>query len=150
MTRTKALLISLSIFWISLIFVTSCFVIHFDEFVSFVQHLDGGSVFNAWFGNFWLVSWFVVVKGWHATEYAILVCISTLVLRRLSRWDTPRSVCVAFVFAVVFATTDEWHQTFVPGRDGCVRDVLIDSAGAAFAAVCLLVRCRQALARQNR
>jgi VanZ family protein len=32
--------------------------------------------------------------------------------------------------AVFYAATDEFHQTFVPSREGCVRDVMIDSTGA--------------------
>jgi hypothetical protein len=140
MSRAQKVIIGLLAFWMALIFGTSCTVIHFDQFVRFVQGLGGGSGFNAWFANFWLVSWFVVVKGWHATEYAILLCFCVLVLRRAGRWSYQRSVGAAFVFAVLFAASDEWHQTFVPGRDGCVRDVLIDSAGAAVAAICLLAR----------
>jgi VanZ family protein len=33
--------------------------------------------------------------------------------------------------AVLYAATDEIHQTFVPGRSGRLTDVLIDAAGAA-------------------
>ena len=32
--------------------------------------------------------------------------------------------------AVLYAATDEFHQTFVPTREGCLRDVFIDSTGA--------------------
>ena len=32
--------------------------------------------------------------------------------------------------STVFAATDEFHQRFVPGRYGCLRDVLIDAAGS--------------------
>ena len=30
----------------------------------------------------------------------------------------------------VYACSDEWHQTFVPGRAGQFRDVLLDTAGS--------------------
>ena len=36
---------------------------------------------------------------------------------------------VAAVIAVAYAITDEYHQSFVDGRVGSVRDVLIDTAG---------------------
>jgi hypothetical protein len=140
MSKAQKLMIGLFVFWMALIFATSCTVIHFDQFIKIVQGLGGGSGFNAWFGNFWLVSWFAVVKGWHATEHAILVCLCALMLRRAVRWSYRMSVGAAFVFAVLFAASDEWHQTFVPGRDGCVRDVFIDSGGAAVAALWLLAR----------
>ena len=31
---------------------------------------------------------------------------------------------------MLYACTDEFHQSFVPGRVAAVHDVLIDSAGA--------------------
>ena len=37
---------------------------------------------------------------------------------------------LAFVSSAVYASTDEFHQLFVSGRSGELRDVLIDSSGA--------------------
>ncbi len=36
----------------------------------------------------------------------------------------------ALWLAALYAATDEFHQTFVPSREGCLRDVAIDSSGA--------------------
>ena len=47
--------------------------------------------------------------------------------------------------AALYAVTDEFHQSFVPGRYPDVRDVLVDTAGALVAV--LLLRWR--LARRN-
>ena len=33
------------------------------------------------------------------------------------------------VFGTFYAITDEIHQTFIPGRSGEIRDVIIDSFG---------------------
>lgn len=71
----------------------------------------------------------------HLTEFAIF----TLVLWRAFRgtcWrDRPgwlgRVAWSAWGLAVAFAATDEWHQLYVPGRQGSVWDVLIDSIGGA-------------------
>jgi len=38
---------------------------------------------------------------------------------------------LALLVAVLYAVSDEGHQGFVPSRDGRVKDVLWDSAGAA-------------------
>jgi VanZ family protein len=38
----------------------------------------------------------------------------------------------AILFVALYASSDEWHQTFVPGREGCIRDVCIDTTGAVF------------------
>lgn len=42
-----------------------------------------------------------------------------------------RMALIAFFVAVLYAVTDEFHQIFVPSRQGQVLDVLIDSLGAA-------------------
>jgi VanZ family protein len=55
----------------------------------------------------------------HITEYAIL---AFLLRRALS---TP----AAFGIAIAYSISDEFHQTFVRGREGRPRDVVIDSVG---------------------
>ena len=61
--------------------------------------------------------------------------LAFLVLRALAAGGAGRKKALlgAFLFAVVFAASDEWHQTFVPGRYGKVRDVALDALGAALA-----------------
>jgi VanZ family protein len=44
----------------------------------------------------------------------------------------------AWIFAVLYAASDEWHQSFRPGRTAQFSDVLIDAAGALI--VLLFVR----------
>ncbi len=129
-----------TLLWLALIFITSSGVVRFDDFVRFVQGLGGGYAFNEWFARFWLASWFIAVKGWHVTEYAVLVALCSVGLQSLFRWNLRKCVGAAFAFSVLFAASDEWHQTFVPDRDGCVRDVVIDSVGGALAAGFLLSR----------
>lgn len=36
------------------------------------------------------------------------------------------------IYMYFYAIFDEGHQLFIPGRSGEVRDVMIDSLGAAF------------------
>jgi len=71
-------------------------------------------------------------KAGHLVEYAVL---AWLVLRALavSGFARKEAVGAAFLFCAVFAASDEWHQTFVPGRYGKVRDVALDALGAALA-----------------
>lgn len=67
----------------------------------------------------------------HVAEYAILF----LLARR--HWKPGP----AWVFCVLFAVSDEWHQTFVPGRMGKVSDILLDSGAAGLPiAVKLMLR----------
>jgi len=70
----------------------------------------------------------------HITEFAIFTLLVWNALRR-PRWKDPRpwswrQAFEALWFAVLYAATDEFHQTFVPSREGCLRDVCIDSSGA--------------------
>jgi VanZ family protein len=48
-------------------------------------------------------------------------------------------LALAFILTVLYAASDEFHQSFTPGRHPSPWDVLIDSAGAA-AALGLLQR----------
>ena len=68
-------------------------------------------------------------------------------LRR--KFSPAVSALLAVMLAAGFALTDEWHQLSVPGRDGNLRDVLIDTAGAFTGAVlgCVLTGLRRLLAR---
>jgi VanZ family protein len=76
----------------------------------------------------------------HFSEYALL-CF--LWWRPLARLTTPRrAALLAFLITSAYAATDELHQTFVEGRHGTPVDWLIDSAGAAAAALKLGSRRR--------
>ncbi len=69
----------------------------------------------------------IVRKGAHMAEYAILgfLLVGALEIRHLFiLW------LVAWMLAIAYAGTDEFHQTFVPGRSGELRDVYVDGAGA--------------------
>jgi VanZ family protein len=58
--------------------------------------------------------------------------------------DLPpgRRLALAFAGAVAYGVSDEVHQSFVPGRDTSVFDLVVDAIGAACAlgALTLLVR----------
>lgn len=82
---------------------------------------------------------YVVRKGAHMTEYAILAILLCL---WLGRWQMSRlrTACTAAFLAILYACSDEFHQLFVAGRAGRVSDVFVDSAGAlAGLAVFLLI-----------
>lgn len=71
---------------------------------------------------------FPVRKGAHMTEYAIL---AVLFLGLVAENEiTGKQLGGSILLTAVYASTDEFHQLFVPGRSGQLRDVLIDSGGA--------------------
>lgn len=74
----------------------------------------------------------------HATEYAVFVMLLCGVWLDARR---KRKVSALFAWgtATVYAATDEFHQLFVPGRSGQVKDVLLDSCGAAVGVLILML-----------
>jgi VanZ family protein len=77
---------------------------------------------------------FFVRKSGHLTEYFIL---SLLILRgiRGGRPATTRLAwaAIAVLCVAAYASLDEFHQSFVPGRTAAVSDVMIDTSGGAAA-----------------
>jgi VanZ family protein len=71
----------------------------------------------------------IVKKGGHVLGYAIL---------GMAYWRAfafrDRNLWLAWLLTVVYAVSDEFHQSFVPGRHASLWDVLIfDNLGAAIA-----------------
>lgn len=69
-------------------------------------------------------------KSAHFFAYLVLGLLFARALRK-SGVALQRAVFMAFALSVLYAASDEFHQLFIPGRSGELRDVLIDSAGAA-------------------
>lgn len=70
---------------------------------------------------------FAIKKLAHVIEYAFLYF---LLFRMISTFALPRTSFIgAAALAILFAISDEYHQTFVPLREGRLRDVVIDSLG---------------------
>jgi VanZ family protein len=84
-------------------------------------------------------SWDILLKkGSHFFAYGLMAALSLRVtadFKRPYRW--------AFLIAAVYAISDEWHQTFVPGRDGRLADVIIDHGGSLAALIMLRYRQRR-------
>lgn len=73
---------------------------------------------------------FIVRKSAHLMAYFILGMLVLHALRSIIMTSWKR-LLIAFLLCVLYATSDEIHQLFIPGRSGEVRDVVIDSIGAA-------------------
>jgi VanZ family protein len=73
---------------------------------------------------------FLVAKISHVLEFAAL---GAALFRAISPPDHPtsaRAIAVAVAISTVYAASDEFHQTFTPGRTATLRDVAIDLLGA--------------------
>jgi VanZ family protein len=79
-----------------------------------------------------------VRKSGHLAEYFIFSC---LLLRGIRGQRTDmRLAWAALAIAIVlgYASLDEFHQSFVPGRTAAVSDVLLDTLGGTVAQVVAL------------
>jgi VanZ family protein len=75
----------------------------------------------------------------HVTEYAVLTALWWRALRALG---ISRPLAAAVGVALLYAVSDEFHQTFVDGRNGTPVDVLIDAIGMTVAALLIYARRR--------
>jgi hypothetical protein len=79
----------------------------------------------------------VIRKSAHVWEYALLSYLVWRALRKPHRQDQRpwswREPAVVLLAAALYAISDEWHQTFVPSRQGAVIDVFIDLSGSILA-----------------
>ena len=93
---------------------------------------------------------FFVRKTAHFTEYAILGLLFYLNLKHHSNQkqslkhhsnqkQSPKLFALAVLFSALYACTDEFHQLFVPGRTGQIFDVFVDTLGATFGCLIVLV-----------
>jgi VanZ family protein len=81
---------------------------------------------------------FLIRKLAHCTEYGVfgLLLYHSFEPRQPERWRI-RGAFGALVVAGLFALTDEYHQSFVPGRTASLVDCGIDTAGALLGLVLL-------------
>lgn len=74
----------------------------------------------------------------HGFAYAGLSALSVRArAKRLLSDLTASSVAGGVAIAILYGLSDEWHQLYVPGRDGSLSDVLADGAGAVLAGAIL-------------
>jgi len=70
---------------------------------------------------------FIVRKCAHFFEYMILALLVLNVLKLY--FNRKQVIIITIVFVFLYACTDEIHQLFVQGREGAIRDVIIDTCG---------------------
>lgn len=73
---------------------------------------------------------FIIKKTAHIIEYGIL---ATLLYRAMinSELEKKKAMWFSILIAFLYGLTDEFHQSFTPGRESRMRDVIIDTIGAS-------------------
>ena len=67
----------------------------------------------------WLID-FILHKLFHLFEYGVLFLLV---------YRAKRNLLLTFIFIILYAISDELHQSFVPTREAALRDVFIDFIG---------------------
>ena len=125
MAKKKEIIISwmLLVIWMIFIFIMS-------SFNGNISSNQSGSIADLIYNLFDIsdtekVS-LIVRKCAHVSEFFIL---GILVINLISKYNVKYSYLISFIVCVLYASSDEFHQLFVPGRSGQVTDVLIDLIG---------------------
>lgn len=77
---------------------------------------------------------FVIKKLAHIVEYGVF---ALLLLRALkgSGLKSKKAFAYALFISIAYGITDEFHQSFTPGREPTVRDAIFDSVGSLVALI---------------
>lgn len=81
----------------------------------------------------------------HFTLYGILAVLISWAFRRAAPGASTRAIVAsAWIACVAYACSDEYHQSFVAGRDASIADLGFDAAGAAIALLFIVVAIHKA------
>ena len=72
---------------------------------------------------------FIFFKSLHVLEYAGLYFLLFRATVQENFKNQKKARLIALLIAFIYAASDELHQTFVPTREGRLRDVGIDTIG---------------------
>ncbi|MEH7348655.1 VanZ family protein [Gottfriedia acidiceleris] len=78
---------------------------------------------------------FFIRKLSHFSIYLLLCFFAT----RLAKLYVKRAYLVGVIFSILYAASDEFHQSFTANRTPLVQDVVIDSIGALVGACLFLL-----------
>ncbi|RSK29455.1 VanZ family protein [Bacillus sp. HMF5848] len=70
-------------------------------------------------------------KNAHFFIYLVLAVLVLNALRAIPSLSKRKRMLITIGICVLYAITDEIHQTVVPGRGPQIKDIVIDSLGAA-------------------
>jgi len=73
----------------------------------------------------------------HAPEYGAAMLFVLMALRGALLVADKRAFRLALALVLAFAVSDEIHQSFTPGRDPSVCDILTDACGASLVGACV-------------
>ncbi len=76
---------------------------------------------------------FLIKKTAHFIEYFILAVLLYRSLKSTIRLNLISLLLLTLTITIAYAASDEYQQSFVPGREPRLRDIAIDSLGVVTA-----------------
>ncbi len=73
------------------------------------------------------IAQFIIRKSAHMFLYFVL---AILIYITINKNGDIKTYIISLVLTALYACTDEFHQLFIAGRSGEIRDVMVDSTGA--------------------
>ena len=92
----------------------------FIFYLSSVPHLR---LVEAWWD-------FPLRKAGHMAIFGLLARLLARALTGSTLWPWKRIFAISLIATTLYAITDEYHQSFTPGRGPSAGDVIIDTVGA--------------------
>ncbi|WP_245807694.1 VanZ family protein [Halobacillus massiliensis] len=80
---------------------------------------------------------FFIRKGAHVAVFFILALLFYWAVHQTWQVSERLVLLISWLFTVLYAITDELHQGLTPNRSPYVGDVVLDSAGALAAILCI-------------
>jgi len=85
---------------------------------------------------------FILRKIAHILEFAFLTILLIRAIKR-ENLSIKKVIIFSLIIALFYALTDEYHQTFVLGRQGSFKDVGIDSIGILLIGLVWYIKIRK-------
>jgi hypothetical protein len=76
---------------------------------------------------------FIIKKFAHLVEYSVFFTLLYRALLNTQKIDRKKAAIFALGILVLYAISDEYHQSFTPGREPTARDVIIDTVAGGLA-----------------
>lgn len=83
----------------------------------------------------------IMTKVYHIVIFSLLSFFLILAMVR-GKTEDKYYIFIAILLSMLYSTSDEIHQSFVPGRNPAFTDVMIDSIGILIAGIIYSIRIK--------
>lgn len=126
-----------SLFWLGMVLIIDLLIFYFSSQPGAKSESQSRFVLDCFQIAENLTSQKIIRKLAHLSIYACMgICWANFFCTIKLSWR--QCFLISILMCCLFAASDEWHQTFVPGRSGEFLDVCLDTLGATLGIGCML------------